>query len=132
AWTASRLKMSCEVKPRSDSDGPETPLSTQVPKCEKPAESAGFSQETRSGGRGIRTLEHFRVAGFQDRTTTPVKHAGPSTSEDTENVLAHCLALLTPKYSDLALLVKRWHALPQMVRAGIVAMVRAVQLESNG
>src|SRR5215831_8746884 len=95
--------------------------SLEVPKTEKP-----------SGGRGIRTLEHFRVAGFQDRTTTPIKHTGPSTSEDTENVLAHCLALLTPKYSDLALLVKRWHALPQMVRAGIVAMVRAVQSASNG
>ena len=30
------------------------------------------------------------------------------------------------------LLVRRWHAWPQMVRAGIVAVVRAVQSERNG
>ena len=72
--------------------------------------------------------------------TTPGREALRPTGTDdarplldnAQNVLAHCLALLTPKYPDLALLVKRWHALPQLVRAGIVAMVRAVQSESNG
>jgi hypothetical protein len=35
------------------------------------------------------------------------------------------LALLARKSPDLALLVEHWHALPDLVRAGIVAMVKA-------
>jgi hypothetical protein len=38
---------------------------------------------------------------------------------------ADCLALYVPKSSDLALVVERWNMLPEAVRAGIVAMVRA-------
>ncbi len=43
---------------------------------------------------------------------------------DTER-LARCLALLTQKSPDLALLVESWDNLPEAVRAGIVAMVKA-------
>jgi hypothetical protein len=39
--------------------------------------------------------------------------------------LASCLALLAKKSPDLALLVERWDGLPEAVRAGIVAMVKA-------
>jgi hypothetical protein len=35
------------------------------------------------------------------------------------------LALLAQKSPDLALLVERWDALPEAVRTGIVAMVKA-------
>jgi hypothetical protein len=35
------------------------------------------------------------------------------------------LALLAPKYPELALLAKRWDALPEAVRAGILAVVKA-------
>jgi hypothetical protein len=35
------------------------------------------------------------------------------------------LALLARKAPDLALVVERWEALPEAVRAGIVAMVKA-------
>jgi hypothetical protein len=35
------------------------------------------------------------------------------------------LALLARKSPDLALVVERWEALPEAVRAGIVAMVKA-------
>jgi hypothetical protein len=38
------------------------------------------------------------------------------------------LAFLTQKTPDLALLVERWDALPDAVRAGIAAMVRAADL----
>jgi hypothetical protein len=44
--------------------------------------------------------------------------------ENVPSVLASCLALLTPKYPDLALLMERWEALPESVRAGIVAIVK--------
>jgi hypothetical protein len=41
--------------------------------------------------------------------------------------LASCLAFLNRKSPDLAMLVERWDALPEAVRAGIVAMVKAAQ-----
>jgi len=47
------------------------------------------------------------------------------TSKNAPNVLASCLALLARKSPDLALLVERWDGLPEAVRAGIVAMVKA-------
>jgi len=39
--------------------------------------------------------------------------------------LAFYLALLAQKSPDLALLVERWDGLPEPVRAGILAMVKA-------
>jgi hypothetical protein len=41
--------------------------------------------------------------------------------------LAFCLAFLTRKSADLALVVERWESLPEALRAGIVAMVKATQ-----
>jgi hypothetical protein len=40
------------------------------------------------------------------------------------------LALLTQESSELALVVERWDALPDVVRAGIVAMVKTVPSKS--
>jgi len=40
-------------------------------------------------------------------------------------VLASCLALFAEKSPDLALIAERWDALPEAVRTGIVAMVKA-------
>jgi hypothetical protein len=39
--------------------------------------------------------------------------------------LASCLALLTQKSPDLALVVQRWDSLPDALRAGILAMIEA-------
>jgi hypothetical protein len=39
--------------------------------------------------------------------------------------LAHSLARQVQKDSDLKLLIERWDCLPEPVRAGIVAMVKA-------
>jgi hypothetical protein len=39
------------------------------------------------------------------------------------------LALLAQKSPDLALVVERWDALPEALRAGIVAMVKATPSE---
>jgi hypothetical protein len=35
------------------------------------------------------------------------------------------LALLAPKWPDLALVAERWEVLPEAVRRGIVALVKA-------
>ena len=48
-------------------------------------------------------------------------------SADSGNVLASCLAFLTPKMPDLAAVVKAWPYLPEPVKAGILAMVKAVK-----
>ncbi len=50
-----------------------------------------------------------------------------ATSENPSSVLASCLAFLNRKSPDLALLVERWDVLPEAVRAGIVAMVKATR-----
>jgi hypothetical protein len=47
------------------------------------------------------------------------------TSGNQEKDLAFCLALLAKKSADLALLVERWDDIPEALRAGILAMVKA-------
>jgi hypothetical protein len=54
-------------------------------------------------------------------TTQPSTDTAENSSDD----LASCLALLTRKSPDLALIAERWDRLPEAVRAGIVAMVKA-------
>jgi hypothetical protein len=48
------------------------------------------------------------------------------TSDNGERRLAFCLALLAKKSPDLALLVERWDEIPGAIRAGMVAIVKAV------
>jgi hypothetical protein len=46
--------------------------------------------------------------------------------------LAYSLAREVEKDPDLALLVERWDSLPEAVRAGIVAMVKAASADLRG
>ena len=66
-----------------------------------------------------------RMADLQSASAPPqvLINWGASTS-DAER-LAFCLALLRQQSPDLALLAERWNELPEAVRAGIMAMVRA-------
>ena len=50
--------------------------------------------------------------------------------DNTTSVWASCLALLTPKYHDLALLIQRWDALPEQIKAGIMAIVNTTTTHS--
>ncbi len=70
------------------------------------------------------TLTYARPV-FKTGASTPQPLANSHLPEDTPNVSASCLALLNRKSPDLALLVERWDTLPEVVRAGIVAMVKA-------
>jgi hypothetical protein len=45
--------------------------------------------------------------------------------DDSAQDLAFCLALLAKSSPDLAFIVERWNSLPEALRAGIMAMVRA-------
>ncbi len=76
----------------------------------------------------------LRPAGFEPATYGLGNNPGslatsstPATCDNHEKVLASCLALLTRTSPDLAKVVEHWDALPEPVRAGIVAMVQAAQ-----
>jgi hypothetical protein len=63
--------------------------------------------------------------GFEDQSTKSPTSYVDNTSGDADKDLAFCLALLGRKSPDLALVVERWESLPEAVRAGIAAMVKA-------
>jgi hypothetical protein len=46
-------------------------------------------------------------------------------TEASENVLASCLALLTPKYPDLASVVKGWPDMPEHIKQTIKTLLIA-------
>ena len=81
----------------------------------------------RSGEAGIRTPDTGLIpySGLANRSDLPASHSPPDTSGDDQKNLAVYLALLAKKSLDLALTVERWDSLPEAVRAGIMAMVRA-------
>ncbi len=62
---------------------------------------------------------------LQTVSTSPQTRNPQDTCDDAENRLASCLAFLSAKSPDLALLVQRWDTLPDALRAGILAMVKA-------
>ena len=63
--------------------------------------------------------------GLLNRPTSDVTPFQSSTSESSPGDLASYLALLSEKSPDLAAIVKAWPDLPEAVKAGIVAMVKA-------
>ena len=70
-------------------------------------------------------MECYPHTGLANRSTSAASADHIDTSADPENVLASCLALLKEESTELALVVERWNELPELVRAGIVAMVKA-------
>ncbi len=67
--------------------------------------------------------------GFEDRKALSPSYDSVGTSDDDEKRLAFCLAFLSEKTPDLALLVQRWDTLPAVLKTGIVAMVRGAAHE---
>lgn len=65
------------------------------------------------------------TCGLQNRCGDTVTRDYTTTSGNDKENSADYLALLERESPDLALLVRRWDSLPEAVRAGIVAMVRA-------
>ena len=48
-----------------------------------------------------------------------------SISEDDPAVLASCLTLLARTSADLAIVIESWDDLPEVIRAGILALVKS-------
>ncbi|MHC4441610.1 MAG: hypothetical protein ACYTF1_10670 [Planctomycetota bacterium] len=65
------------------------------------------------------------TCGLQNRCDESVTSDNDKTCESGEKNSADYLALLRQKSPDLALVVERWDSLPQAVKAGIIAMVKA-------
>ena len=63
--------------------------------------------------------------GFEDLKPDAASPVTASTSATDTERLASCLAFLTRISPDLALVVERWNQLPDALRAGILAMVKA-------
>jgi hypothetical protein len=70
-------------------------------------------------------LARRAYTGFRDRATVSANLTPISPSDTPPKNLASCLALLARQSPDLALVAERRESLPEAVRAGIVAMVRA-------
>ena len=86
-------------------------------------ESADFLAKSKQPPIGLEP----KTCGLQNRCDRNVSPSDSSSSNiDTRNLADH-LALLIRESPDLAVLVDRWSFLPDPVRAGIVALVEAVQ-----
>jgi hypothetical protein len=91
--------------------------------------AAGFSAEKQAFGSVCTSGES---PGLQNQSApdlvpslTPSELGSSGTTPQTgEAVLSSCLSVLRQTAPDLVLVVERWAALPEVVRAGIVALVR--------
>ena len=89
-------------------------------------QAAPISIGSGNGEGGIRTLGDLATTPvFETGSDSPQPPIASATSDDSRENLASCLALLAKQSPDLALLVEAWDTLPDAVRAGIVAMVKA-------
>ncbi len=80
----------------------------------------------------MRCKTRTRPAGFEpatyglgNRCDTPATNEDTTTCDNDAKNSADYLALLVRNSPDLVLLVNRWEALPEAVRTGIMAMIRA-------
>src|SRR5207302_4392314 len=87
--------------------------SANLPK--KKAEGVGFEP----------TLGTSPSQVFKTGADSPQGCAQQVDPSDADSVFASCLALLRPVFPELALVAEAWPTLPEAVRAGIVAMMRA-------
>jgi hypothetical protein len=96
--------------------------------AESPAFSGAFCVSAYNGGvsESNRQRALFTPAtGFEDLNPIAASTEMVVTSEPSDNSLAFCLAFLSRVSPDLALVVERWSLLPEAMRTGILAMVKA-------
>ena len=80
-----------------------------------------------NGEGGIRTRDTGMTpyAGLANRCDESVTSVNKNTSVNSKKYLAENLALLASKSPDLVLVVEYWDNLPEAVKVGIMAMVKA-------
>ena len=79
--------------------------------------------------RDLKSPEQFTEPATSERTcdNSPSLLAQPLAQESQKQAISN-RAESKPLGADLALIVERWDALPEAVRAGIVAMVKAASV----
>ena len=65
------------------------------------------------------------AAGIEPASLSPQATIGKVVAQTPSDALAQTLARESPSDPDLALILERWPTLPEAIRAGILAMVRA-------
>lgn len=110
-----------------DSGGRDTEKAT----CEQATENTGKT-------RDLLEKTHYARRDSNPQPTVPKTVATDAqpvattiVAENPQTDLTFCLALLAKKSADLALVVERWDAVPEAIRAGIVAMVKAGDTRSH-
>jgi hypothetical protein len=68
-----------------------------------------------------------KTYGLKVREAQDANSDTPITSDRSEISVADCVAFLARQSPDLAAVVEAWDRLPEPIRQGIVAMVRAAQ-----
>ena len=77
-------------------------------------------------------LLEMEAAGIEPAAGLPEPQISQSLAPTAENTLAHSLACQVEKDPNLKMLVELWDRLPEPVRAGIVAMVKASSATDKG
>jgi len=69
--------------------------------------------------------------GIEPVTSISEGHDSHTVTSNAPEPLAHSLAYQVEKDPSLKLLVERWHCLPEAIRAGIAAMVKATSASES-
>ncbi len=69
--------------------------------------------------------------GIEPVACIPEHHNPQIVTSSVPDSLAHSLACQVEKDPNLKLLVERWHCLPEAIRAGIAAMVKAASASES-
>jgi len=83
------------------------------------AAATTFAVEVRPGRIELPTY------GLGNRRGLSPSSSSITTCDDAENVLAFCLAFFDRESPDVAAVLRAWSTLPEPVREGILAMVKA-------
>jgi hypothetical protein len=89
----------------------------------KTAENPGFQGKTRLGRAGIEPATH----GFSVHCSTNITADSTESSDPVQNHLSPDLSLNVTNHPQLADLIRAWPALPEALRAGILAMVKSAK-----
>ncbi len=90
---------------------------------------AGSEQKSTIGNRQSQIVNRIAPRGFEPLERNSQALETVALTENPSGVLASCLALLSPKHPDLALLIEAWPSLPPDVKKQITRLVKNQQTQ---
>jgi hypothetical protein len=89
--------------------------------------------KNRSGGTGFEAADRcYPITGLANRQGSAASTEAAKTCDTPADRVASCVALLEQESPDLAAVVRGWNDLPEAVRTGILAMIRASAATPGG